>query len=193
MALPWQEDLINYNDYQWRPMDVILDLIRSKFIGLNPATAEATQLRSFQHGLPLERPTRINPVLKGRYLRLEVEVKSSPTTIRSVSVKLHHVVYCVVYDHIPAGREIHHRDGNIWNNSIHNLIAVTRQEHIAINRQTGVYNKPRISRDDPVVEKILKLHQSGQSFREIARQVGYSYSTCRRIITGTYPFQEPTK
>jgi hypothetical protein len=188
MALHWQDDLINYNDYQWRPMDVLLDLIRSGFISLNPATAEARQLRSFKHGGPLEKPAIIQPIKRGNYLYLQVEVRSSPTTSRLVGVRLHRLVYWLVNDHIPYGKDVHHKDGNTMNNSIYNLVALYPHEHTKVNREAGVYNKPRISRDDPVVEKILKLHQSGQSLREIARQVGYSYSTCRRIITGTYPF-----
>jgi hypothetical protein len=65
------------------------------------------------------------------------------------------------------------------------------------NRQTGVYkhlnNKHLISREDPVIQEIQQLRESGLSFRQIARQVGYEYPTCYRIVSGTYPFREPAK
>jgi hypothetical protein len=197
MALYFQADLIEYRDYQWPPIAVLLDLIRSKFIDLCPVTAEAFQLRSLKHGYFLERPTRIDPVRRGRYLYLQVEVRSSSTTWRRVGVKLHRLVYALVNDHIPYGKDVHHKDGNTMNNGIHNLVALWPHEHVEINRQTGVYkhlnNKPLISRGDPVIQQIQQLRESGLSFRQIARQVGYSYPTCYRIVTGTYPFQEPAK
>ena len=83
------------------------------------------------------------------------------------------------------------------NNGSHDLVALSPQEHVDINRQTGVYkhlnNKHLISREDPVIQEIQQLRESGLSFRQIARQVGYSYPTCYRIVSGTYPFQEPAK
>ena len=110
MPLNHQADLIEYDDYQWRPIDVLLDLIRSNFIDLNPAIAEAFQLRNFKNRLPLERPTRIHPGRKGSYLFLQVEVRSSSTTSRLVGVKLHRRVYALLHDHIPAGKDVHHKD-----------------------------------------------------------------------------------
>jgi hypothetical protein len=182
-------DLQEYRDFMWSPMAVFLDLIHSKFIDLNTLTGEARQLRSFKTGYDLEKPQIIYPVRKGRYLHLQVEVRDSATTTRIVPVRLHRLVYMLVHGDIPYGREIHHKDGNTENNSISNLEALNPVEHEKVSREAGVYNKPRISRDDPVVEKILQLHRDGLSFREIEKQVGYSYVTCYKIVAGKYRFR----
>ena len=69
-------ELIDYTfPHPWRPIDVFLDLIRLKFIDLNPVTGVVTQLRNFKHGGQLEKPVIIHPVRrKNGYYYLQIEV-----------------------------------------------------------------------------------------------------------------------
>jgi hypothetical protein len=190
-------DVVEYNREQWSPMSVMLWLIHSKFIELNTLTGQVRQFRDFKTGSSLEKSKILYPEQRGRYYYLKVEVPNSSKTSQAVGVKLHHLVYMVVHGSIPYGREVHHKDGNPENNGIGNLEALTPDEHRKVGKETGVHqnlnNRPRISRDDPVIQEILQLHESGQSLREIAREVGYSRLTCHRIVSGKYPFQEPTE
>jgi hypothetical protein len=183
-----------YDEIEWRPMRIFHDLIHRSLIHFNIAAARAFQLCHFDTGESLDKPTIIDPVKWGPYFYLEITVPSSSTTTRVVRIKRYRLVYTLRYHRIPRGMQIHHIDGNSENDGLDNLVAIPRQEHVKINRQTGVYlhlnNQPLFSRDDPVVVQILQLHESGRSLREIAELVGYSYSTCQRIVSGTYPFSE---
>lgn len=61
---------------------------------------------------------------------------------------VHVINYVWYHNELPAGLEIHHLDGNKTNNSIDNLVALTREEHLQahqkiINRQIKCkLNKP---------------------------------------------------
>lgn len=52
-----------------------------------------------------------------------------------VHICVHQVVYAWFHGEIPYGKELHHRDGNHLNNSIDNLIALTRAEHVAEHKR----------------------------------------------------------
>src|SRR5262249_3221765 len=152
-----------YYDYMWSPFSVFRDLIRSKFLDLNTFTGTAYQLRDFKTGSELEKPLPIQPVERGSYYCLEVEVWGEPKTPRLVRMKFHRLVYFIAQGDLTyeewvhlKDKEIHHKDGDTSHNWISNLVALNHDQHVEINKQTEVYNKPKISRDDPVVQEILQ-------------------------------------
>lgn len=51
---------------------------------------------------------------------------------------LHHDVWKHYHGEIPKGMEIHHVDGDVKNNSIENLVCLTREEHNAIHHDEVV-------------------------------------------------------
>ena len=55
---------------------------------------------------------------------------------RSRAFLLHKIVWEEVYGPVPAGYEIHHLDHDRMNWRLDNLIAVDRQTHLALHRQT---------------------------------------------------------
>lgn len=199
MAIYWEKDLKEYPNFQWNMIAVFHDLVHSNFIKLNITTGEAYQIRDFKTGRNLydvktgiERPERMCPVRMGDYLCLQAEVKSSPTESRTVVVRLHKLVWLIATGDLPRGKDIHHKDDNTDRCGFSNLVALYPHEHKEVHKRNKHPNsRPRIYRGDPVVERILQLHESKCSLREIEKKVGFSYSTCRRIINGTYPFEDP--
>ena len=57
----------------------------------------------------------------------------------SKETKIHRKIYIKEYGSIPEGYEIHHIDGNHFNNEISNLKAVSKQEHYDIHYAQGDY------------------------------------------------------
>jgi hypothetical protein len=131
-------DVVEYNS-MLTPMVAFLCLIDDKFIGLNPATGEAFQLRDFRTGRDLEKPVRVVTVRKGDYYYLRVILPCSYTKSKIIRIRVlfHHLVYIQVHGEIPHGCEIHHKNGFTWDNSISNLVALTPQSHAKIGKQTN--------------------------------------------------------
>lgn len=54
------------------------------------------------------------------------------------NLPLHRVVYNISIGSVPDGYEIHHRDGNKFNNHISNLVAVSKDEHKKIHEKENL-------------------------------------------------------
>ena len=49
------------------------------------------------------------------------------------TVRIHRLVYETFIGEVPKGYHVHHKDGNMQNNRVENLIAITEKEHKAIH------------------------------------------------------------
>lgn len=54
------------------------------------------------------------------------------------NLPLHRVVYNVSIGSVPDGCEIHHIDGNKFNNKIDNLVAISKDEHRKIHEKNNL-------------------------------------------------------
>lgn len=189
------------SDYPKR-MFLFLTLVEKRFIEVDldiPRKEQPVviQRRDFRNGDILDYPQVIIPEIKNGRRYLTVTVDSYPGEPWVVKVRLSRFIYTLVKGHIPRGMEIHHRDRNVCDNHPDNLEAVNKQEHVKINRDTGVHkhlkNQPMLRREDLVVKRVYALKESGLTLRPIVvklreEEIMVSLSTVQRLVAGTYPF-----
>lgn len=73
---------------------------------------------------------------------------------------------------LSSDEHVHHVDENRLNNSISNLMVVTKEEHLTIHR----------TRQDLVDGQFVNLWNKGESTREIAKKIGCSQTEVRRRL-----------
>ncbi len=73
--------------------------------------------------------------------------------------RLHRDAWSAAFGPIPGGCHVHHRDGNIANNSIENLECIDAREHLRIDRGAGsVHKQSRITNETRA--KAAEWHRS---------------------------------
>lgn len=86
---------------------------------------------------------------------------------------IHRAVYTYYFGEIPEGYEIHHIDGNPTNNTISNLVMMTKSEHIKLHHPKG---KP-LSK-----EKIFICEKCGKEYRAFKVKNNRYCPDCRSTI-----------
>lgn len=101
---------------------------------------------------------------------------------------VHRVVWEEHFGKIPAGCEIHHKDGNKQNNIIGNLKIVTHKEHCNKYHPETMINMRKLScevRSRKSLERqkeINKLFKEGMSVKDIIQSSGFGQTTVYRYL-----------
>lgn len=118
----------------------------------------------------------------GWYLTLRLKDKSGKVYTK----RLHRLVYETFVGDIPDNYHIHHKDGDMQNNRVENLIAITEKEHHAIhaaenpNILGGMRHYNKYVRPDVILQYSLDGTLLGEypNAKEASRQTG----VCSRNI-----------
>lgn len=102
------------------------------------------------------------------------------TTYIRPHAKIYRRIYEQTYGPIPAGHDIHHKDGDPFNNDPSNLIALTPEEHYNIHLQQGDY------RSASMIAKRIHYALSSEQLSEIAR-----LSVLEQIKNGKHNLSNP--
>lgn len=73
---------------------------------------------------------------------------------------------------------VRHRDGDLLNNDLINLVVVSRQEHFKLSMAAGA--KEPWSEDEK--DEAVRLYCQGLTIDEVGDAVGRSYSATRRLL-----------
>lgn len=102
------------------------------------------------------------------------------TTYSRPHSRIYRKIYEQNYGPIPDGYDIHHKDGNPYNNDPNNLIALTPEEHYELHLRQGDYKAASM------IAKRIHYALSSEQLSEIAR-----LSVLDQIKDGKHNFSNP--
>ena len=99
---------------------------------------------------------------------------------------IHQLVYEAFVGDVPKGYHIHHKDGNMQNNRVENLVAITEKEHHAIHaaQNPNIYSGMRYYNKYIKTVPILQFSLDGEFIAEYANGHDAHLATgvCQRNI-----------
>lgn len=132
---------------------------------------------------------RRNEIVNGTITRGYLQHSVSVDGLRC-SAFAHQIVFLFFNRSIPLDLEINHRDGNRANNAISNLEAVTAKQNVrhafdVIGRKPlrgEMSGMSKLTEHD--VKMAKAMHDSGKSYRSIAKEIGVDPITISRAVRG---------
>ena len=108
--------------------------------------------------------TQIKPDIRlnNNYIRFKIRKEH-----KRIHLSAHKIVYETFVGKIPEGYELHHRDGDVRNNSVDNLQIVTKREHRQIHSDQFQRKRQQLNE-----EELRLLLFSNLSQREIQKRIG---------------------
>lgn len=118
----------------------------------------------------------------GWYLTAVLKTKDG----KKVTKRIHQLVYEAFIGDVPKGFHIHHKDGNMQNNRVGNLIAITEKEHHAIHaaQNPNIYGGMRHYNKYVRPKTILQYSLNGELIAEYpnAKEAFRKTGVCSRNI-----------
>lgn len=82
---------------------------------------------------------------------------------------------CVVCGRDDGFLVVHHKDGNVMNNDMDNLMTVCKPCHARLHHQTLRFNKP-------TVQMVTELRLQGKTYQQIGEYLGISRQRVHQIV-----------
>ena len=99
---------------------------------------------------------------------------------------VHRLVAKAFLEEKPPGHEVHHRDHDRFNNRASNLEYVTSAENKLAAVANGYCGERRYNAvfTEEKVARARSMHRDGWMIKEIARELGVSYSATKHVVAG---------